>query len=124
VTPVTEAEVRALIDEVPDPCSLAAGVPAGLAEMGLLRALAVEHRPDGTRVRATLAVTEPGCFLGASFARSATERLLAHPGIVAADVDLDHTHGWTPDDMAPAYQARLAAARTARRATLPLAAPR
>ena len=43
---MTAEEVRALLNAIVDPCSLAAGAPAGIDEMGLVRDVEVEglHR--------------------------------------------------------------------------------
>lgn len=119
---VAAETARRLLNAVADPCSLAAGVPAGLVEMGLVRDLRVESTPRGAVVHATVGVTEPGCLMGAAFARSATDSLLAHPGVAEAHITLDHALDWHPDDMDPGYQARLTQARTAKR-RLPLVTP-
>jgi metal-sulfur cluster biosynthetic enzyme len=108
-----EAAVRAALNEIIDPCSRAAGEPAGLVDMGLVRRVEVQ----GARVEVTLALTEPTCLMGFPFVRSARERLSALPGVEQVDVSLDPSFEWTPADLSPAYAARLARRRASRART-------
>jgi metal-sulfur cluster biosynthetic enzyme len=117
-TSVTADDVRAALDDVHDPCSEAAGVPAGLVEMGLVRALDVDPSPDGVVVRVAIGVTEPTCLMGPSLATGARRRLEAMPGVARVDVTLSDDPDWAPSDMSPEYQARLAEHRAAKRAAL------
>jgi len=112
---VNEDGVRAVLDEIIDPCSVAAGAPAGLDEMGLVRRLSVREAPGGVAIEVRIGVTEPGCMMGASFAINARERLEALAGVVAVDVALDHEADWEPGDLDPAYAVRLARVRAAKR---------
>ncbi|MDQ3728546.1 MAG: iron-sulfur cluster assembly protein [Actinomycetota bacterium] len=112
---MTEAEVRAALNTVIDPCSAVAGAPAGIVEMGLVRDLAIVDEGAGVAVCLSIGVTEPGCMMGASFASSARERLEALPGISSVDVQLDHKMDWSPGDLDPGYAARLAQVRQAKR---------
>jgi metal-sulfur cluster biosynthetic enzyme len=107
--------VRSALDEVRDPCSVAAGVPAGIVEMGLVRSLDVRDEPGGAVVRVVIRVTEPTCLMGPSFASGARERLARVPGVARVDVELSDDPSWSPLDMAPGYRARLAEHRRARR---------
>ncbi|MDI5964615.1 iron-sulfur cluster assembly protein [Streptantibioticus silvisoli] len=107
--------VRAQLDLIIDPCAAAAGAPAGLVEMGLVRSLAVRDTPDGAAVRVTIGVTEPGCLMGAAFAAQAREHLEAMNGVSEVAVELDHHADWAPSDLAPAYRLRLEEVRAARR---------
>jgi metal-sulfur cluster biosynthetic enzyme len=45
------------------------------------------------------------------FAASARERLERLSGIGPVEIELDQRHDWEPDDMDPAYRARLEEAR-------------
>lgn len=110
-----EARVRAALDDVRDPCSVVAGVPAGLVEMGLVRSLEVDDGPDGAVVRVAIGVTEPTCLMGPSFVTGARERLAAEPGIAHVEVELSADPDWSPLDMSPGYRARLTEHRRARR---------
>src|SRR5204862_3772089 len=96
---VGEQEVRAALDAVHDPCSEVAGVPAGLIEMGLVRALEVEPTPDGAVVRVAIRVTEPTCLMGPSLAAGARERLAAVPGVARGEVTRSEDNTCMPADM-------------------------
>ena len=119
VDPAIEAAVRAALDAVVDPCSEVAGVPAGLLEMGLVRDLDIEAVDAGATVRVTIGVTEPTCLMGPALASGARDRVSAVPGVTRVEVTLCDDD-WMPSDMAPAYRARLAAHRAAKRAALGL----
>jgi len=111
------AAVLAIADEVIDPCSLAQGVPAGLAEMGLVHSVALEDAGAGTtRVRVRLRLTAPGCLYGVAFERELRARLLARADVAAVEVEWDGTFDWTPEDMAASLRARLEERRGALRA--------
>ena len=126
---VTEERIKAELDLVIDPCSAAAGAPAGLVEMGLIRALTVRPGEDGVSVLVRIGVTEPGCLMGAAFAVQARERLDALDGVGEVEIELDHAADWLPTDLAPAYRSRLEQVRAARErpqvvfATIPMGEP-
>jgi metal-sulfur cluster biosynthetic enzyme len=111
--------VRETLNGIVDPCSVVAGAPAGLVDLGLVRHLAVTPAQDGVAVRVRIGVTEPGCLMGASFAIKARELLQAVPGVSTVDVELDHAGDWEPSDIDPAYQLRLAEVRSTRRRPVP-----
>jgi metal-sulfur cluster biosynthetic enzyme len=116
---VTEAQVRDVLNGILDPCSIAAGVPAGMADMGMITDIQI--RADGTgghRVGVAIGLTDPACVLLGSFANEARERLTGLSGVTAVDVTLDHELEWTPGRLAPHYQRRLAEHRAERRARL------
>ena len=102
------AAISACLEAIVDPCSVAAGAPAGLVSMGLVGEVTITPRTEGTHVGVTLYVTEPGCIVGALFQVTAQRELAALPGIESADVQIDHAHLWDPTQMTPAYQGRLA----------------
>jgi metal-sulfur cluster biosynthetic enzyme len=112
---ITESAIRATLNTIIDPCSTAAGCPAGLDEMGLVRAVEIRDVPAGADVRVVIGVTEVGCLMSAPFATEAYKRLHALSGISAVTVELDLAFDWDPDDMSPDYQQRLQAHRARRR---------
>jgi metal-sulfur cluster biosynthetic enzyme len=114
VTEVSERAVRAALNQVIDPCSCAAGAPAGLDDMGLVRSVEISPCPGGARVSVTLRLTEPTCLMGAPFVRATEERLAQLKGISEFEVALTSGIDWTEDDLRPAYAVRLAAARDMR----------
>jgi len=111
---IDEAQIRAALNTILDPCSVTAHTPAGIEEMGLIRRLELSERDGGTVVRLVIGVTEPGCVMGFPFANEAKQRLAALPGVASVEVVLDHAHDWMPADMSPAYRARLDADRALR----------
>lgn len=111
---IDEPAVRAVLNGIIDPCSIRAGVPAGLGEMGLIHSIETTPRADGcTDVAVLLGVTDPTCLMAAVFLAEAHERLSALQGIGNVDIRLDHGVIWTPDRFDPAYARRLADARKA-----------
>lgn len=115
VTVPTEADIRELLNTIVDPCSAAAGAPAGLNDMGLVRRVEVEQGSSGVTVRVLLGITEPGCLMSIPFQHSARERLEGLSGVANIDVTLDPTLEWSEGDISPAYAARLADVRRTRR---------
>lgn len=112
-----EAAVRAALDAVVDPCSVAAGAPLSLAEMGLLRGVEV----DGGAVRVSIAVTGPGCMFLGLLLSSARDAVAAVPGVRSVDVALDTAAVWDPSWLAPSAASAL---DSRRRTTLALTAVR
>lgn len=102
-----EAAVLARLETIVDPCSVAAGAPAGLVSMGLVGGVSAEPREGGIHLEVTLRVTEPACLMGAIFEANARRELAALPGVASVEVRVDRTHLWSPDDMAAAYRRRL-----------------
>ncbi len=112
---IDEAAVRSALDSVVDPCSVAAGAPAGLAELGIVRDVALTREADGCRVRVLLGLTDPTCMMGPAFMESAREAVLGLAGVTSVEVAFDSdSTAWSPQDMAPDYHRRLAIVRTAR----------
>ena len=119
----TEEDVRAVLNQIIDPCSRVAGAPAGLADMGLIRRLALTEGAGGVEVHLVIGVTEYGCLLAPSFASEARKLLDALPGIGTIDIGLDGEFDWEPGDMSAAYRQQLAERRAAtNRVMLPLRA--
>ncbi len=110
--------VRAVLDEIVDPCSAVAGVPAGLVEMGLVREVEVLGGPEEATIRVAIGLTEPGCMMGVPFVNEAKKRLEALPGVGEVEVAMDHRRDWVPQDMSVAYRRRLEEHRASRRRRL------
>jgi metal-sulfur cluster biosynthetic enzyme len=98
--------VRATLNAIIDPCSVAAGCPAGLVDMGLVRSVELNGESPNVRVEITLAVTHPFCMMSAVFVNEARIRVGEISGVSACEVELDATVVWTDDDMTPEYAAR------------------
>jgi metal-sulfur cluster biosynthetic enzyme len=116
---IDEVTVMRELDSILDPCSMAAGAPAGIVTMGLVRELRLDRGTSGTVIRLKIGVTEPGCLMGAAFAEGARERLASLPGVQEVEVELDELLDWEPTDMAEEYRERLELLRGARRTRIP-----
>jgi metal-sulfur cluster biosynthetic enzyme len=114
-----EDRVRAAIDEVKDPCSLAQAVPVGIAEMGMVTAVRLgEPRDDGRRdLDLVLRVTAPGCmyvpFMDSSI-RAAVGEL---DELAEVNIEWDPDADWRPADIAGPARRRIQEARRARLAS-------
>jgi metal-sulfur cluster biosynthetic enzyme len=106
--------VRNELNRIIDPCSRAAGCPAGLDEMGLIRKVQIRPAPGGCDVQVVIGVTEYGCLMGAPFAAEAYEILRNSTGVCDVQVELDREFDWDRDDMRRDYQQRLQAHRSRR----------
>ena len=93
------------LDEIKDPCSLAAGTPLGLAEMGLVRELAIDA--DGG-VTVDLKLTSPFCHMIGFFKTEATKRIGDLAGVTSVTLTADNGLDWSPRDISPAAAARRA----------------
>jgi metal-sulfur cluster biosynthetic enzyme len=104
-TDVDRSEVDRRLDLVKDPCSLAAGTPLGLAEMGLVRGWDFDEHTGLLTVR--LCVTSPACFLSGQMADAVREQLTAVAGVTTVEIVIDSDHRWSHDDATPAARERL-----------------
>ena len=98
-----EALIRGVLDGIKDPCSLAAGVPLGLDEMGLIDSIAIAA--DGA-VTLRLRLTSPFCHMIGYFKTEATRLVSALPGVTAVTLEADNGLDWSPSRISPAGQAR------------------
>jgi metal-sulfur cluster biosynthetic enzyme len=103
------------LNAIVDPCSIAAGAPAGLLDMGLVREATLHPLVSGGyRVCVRISVTHPFCIIAGVFLSEVEKRLRALPSIVEVDASIDSTTLWRPELMSADYRARLAAVREGR----------
>lgn len=121
-----EQRIRALANEIVDPCSAATAFQVGLVDMGMLLGVelapgAGEHGRDGgdVAVRLRLRTTGPGCLYVVFFERELRARIEALPQVATLDLAWDDAFDWSPDDLAPHVQAELAERRRRLIATIP-----
>jgi metal-sulfur cluster biosynthetic enzyme len=113
----SEADVRKILDTIVDPCSRAAGAPAGISEMGMVPDIAISTgQGNKSDIKVHLIVTHPFCMMSNLFVKEIVERLEAQDWVDKAEVDFDPGMLWTPDMMTPEYAERLEVARAKRRA--------
>jgi metal-sulfur cluster biosynthetic enzyme len=123
--PERSGEIRALLNEIVDPCSAAAGNPMGLVEMGLLRNLVVSDAGSGrVAVSAEVRVTDPNCMMGVVFTAEVRKRLTASPTVASHEIRLSHQFDWTPDDVTGPGKERIVEVRRVLERRIPLAALR
>jgi metal-sulfur cluster biosynthetic enzyme len=114
---LTETAVRNALNTIIDPCSVIAGAPGGLDDMGLVRAIEIIEAPAGAHVNVTIAVTEPTCLMGVVFLREAEATLSALDGVAAVTVRFDHALRYDTSMQSPEYAVRLRHARKRRGVT-------
>ncbi|SEK48244.1 Metal-sulfur cluster biosynthetic enzyme [Stigmatella aurantiaca] len=98
-----EGELLGRIGSIPDPCSLATGVPVSIQEMGLIQGL--EYA--GGQVTVRMQITSPMCMMAAYFMREIEQRLASHADVQSVQVVFDTALNWTPEDIAPEARQRL-----------------
>ena len=108
--------ILARLETIVDPCSAAAGAPAGLVSMGLVGDLIIGEEQAGAHIDLTLFLTEPGCMMGAVFQQAAQSELASLPGVASVEVRVDYSHVWDRNQMTPAYRRRLADFRSSQSA--------
>lgn len=99
------AAIIAELDEIKDPCSMASGVPMGLAEMGLVESIDIS--PAG-EVAIRLRLTSPFCHMIGFFKSEAQRRVMNLPGIASVSLCADNGLDWSPDLISEAAQSRRA----------------
>lgn len=98
-----EQMVRDRLNEIQDPCSVAAGAAVGLNDMGLIKA--VNASGDG-HVRIDLRLTSPTCNMLGFMAEEASSRVRGLSGVRSVQVVADQGLDWSPALMSLAAQAR------------------
>ena len=103
-------ELRALItaelDEIKDPCSIAAGTPFGLEQMGLVDEVIISELGE---VHVKLRLTSPFCHMIGYFKVETQRRLLALPGVSHVTLEADNGLDWSPARISVDAKARRAA---------------
>jgi metal-sulfur cluster biosynthetic enzyme len=103
-----DAEIAAALEAVQDPCSVAAGAPMSLLDMGLVRGWEVS--PDGD-LDVRLDVTAPVCLMAGHFVADAQARLSAIDGVGEVTVRIDPSGDWSPERISARGRELLAARR-------------
>jgi len=84
--------VRAALAHVYDPCSIAAGRPTSLIDMGLTTGWAF----DAGTLRITFCVTFAGCTMAPHFTEAARVELAKIAGVECVETIVDTRHVWQP----------------------------
>lgn len=91
-----QAQIGRALGAVKDPCSVAAGTPLGLDEMGMVDK--VEMGVDGA-VTVWIKLTSPTCVLLGYFVREIQAHVGAVGGVTSVEVIFDAGLDWEPDLM-------------------------
>ena len=84
------------LNEIHDPCSVAAVFPMGLTEMGLVADVTVTTEGDTS---VNLRLTGPSCHMIGYFCEEIENRVRALPGIRNVVITHDVGLEWTPEHM-------------------------
>ncbi|MEU2033719.1 metal-sulfur cluster assembly factor [Nocardia amamiensis] len=88
--------IRTALQDVVDPCSVAAGAPINIIDMGLVLDIDVD---SAGHARILIRTTSPMCTLVGSIAEGAERAACSVPGVTEATVEVDPRPGWTESDM-------------------------
>jgi metal-sulfur cluster biosynthetic enzyme len=87
-----DERISAALAHVYDPCSIAAGRPTSLVDMGLL----IDARIEAGTAHATFCVTFAGCTMAPHFIEAARVELAKIEGVEHVETRVDTNHAWTP----------------------------
>ena len=100
---VDDATLIAVLNRIKDPCSIAAGRPVGLYDLGLVlgwdwTGAAGQAGPaGGAHLTVRFCVTFPGCMQAPHFTEATRRDLSALPGVAGVTTLVDTSTLWTPD---------------------------
>lgn len=98
------AAIRAALEEVVDPCSIATGVPINLIDMGMVKTVTLTE--DGV-ANVELRLTSPVCWQAANIIEQVEKVVACVQGVTKVNCTVDAAAEWLPDMMAPAPRAEL-----------------
>jgi metal-sulfur cluster biosynthetic enzyme len=96
------------LEEVIDPCSITAGAPLSVVDMGLIIDLTVDEEGG---VRVSMRATSAMCTMIAGIMKNAEERLARVDGVQRVEITLCSGEIWTEADMTERGRRTLAARR-------------
>jgi metal-sulfur cluster biosynthetic enzyme len=112
-----EERVQAALEDVIDPCSVTAGSPLSVVDMGMITGLSAD---DEGRVRVGMRATSAMCTMIAGIMKVAEDRISQVEGVTRVDVTLQSGPMWTEADMTDRGRSTLNARRAASRASRPV----
>jgi metal-sulfur cluster biosynthetic enzyme len=89
-----DAAIRKALEQVCDPCSIAASAPISILDMGLVKDWSVDGEANLT-VR--MCITSASCTMGPHMIRSAEAVLSRIPELNSVRVEIDPAEFWTPE---------------------------
>jgi metal-sulfur cluster biosynthetic enzyme len=109
---VTVEQVFAALELIEDPCSVSAGVPLSIREMGLVQDVQVSPNGD---ISIVLRLSSPGCLMGGFyFEPQITKRVNDIPGVSSISISFGDPLTWSEADISAEGRLRLDAARSRR----------
>ena len=93
-----EEQVRRAMQGIHDPCSVAAGTPIDLADMGLISSLVID---ESGQVSIGVRLTSPTCVMMGFFTDEITRAVEQLDGVVSVTVSFDNGMNWDPQLMSP-----------------------
>ena len=93
-----EAGIRTCLEKIYDPCSVTAGTPISIYDMGLLAGWTLS---EAGKLTVTLCVTYGACTMAPHFVRTTEESISALPGIREVEVVVDHEVIWSQSRLSP-----------------------
>lgn len=87
-----DERISTALAAVHDPCSVAAGRPTSIIDMGLV----LDARIEGATLHVTFCVTFAGCTMAPHFVEAARAELLKIDGIARVETRIDTSHVWEP----------------------------
>jgi metal-sulfur cluster biosynthetic enzyme len=112
-----EERVQAALEDVIDPCSITAGSPLSVVDMGMITGLTAD---DKGRVSIGMRATSAMCTMIAGIMKVAEDRISQVEGVTSVDVTLQSGPMWTEADMTARGRSTLNARRAASRASRPV----
>ena len=102
-------QVRQAIATVLDPCSVNAGAPINVIDMGLILGWSIDA---GRNIEIRMRLTSPGCTLAPSFMHRIETAVEAVAHVASAKVSVTGLSLWSEFDVAPESRRRLADVRS------------
>lgn len=110
--------IKSALEQVCDPCSIAANAPVSIFDMGLVKGWSVD---DHANLAVRMCVTSASCTMGPHMVRAAEELLSRIPGLNSVRVEVDPTVFWTPEHITRRGQKMLEERRSSSLAKSPVA---
>jgi metal-sulfur cluster biosynthetic enzyme len=97
VSGAIDEDVREALSTVFDPCSVAAGAPLSLIDMGLVHGWSFENG----HLQLRLDITSPACAMAGHFIAEAEQHLRVLGGVTSVGISVQPSGTWTPDRITP-----------------------
>lgn len=109
--------IREALEQVCDPCSIAANAPVSILDMGLVRGWSVDEQAN---LAVRMCVTSASCTMGTHMVRAAEALLSRIPGLNSVRVEIDPAVFWSPEDITGRGRDLLEARRSSSLAKAPV----